>query len=335
MTAAATGEVRAALEAGLDGDRSGRPLITSLERRPSAYATSSALEELDVLLDDGTSLELMFKDLSPAARLEGARRTRPAFIDRPGAEIETYRTVLAGRRLGTATCHASVADPDRERYWLFLERVEGMELYQVGDLDVWAAVARWLAATHTRLSEEAVPLVGGNSAWLRYEDDHFRVWMARALTHHGDGPAGPRLRRLADGYDKVVKGLLAQPRTFVHGELYASNVLVAADGENVRVCPVDWEMAGVGPALVDLAALVAGTWDDEQREVLTVAYYEALRRSAAWAPPPEEFAAHLACCRLHLAVQWLGWSPRWTPPPEHANDWLDEACRLGERLGVS
>ena len=39
----------------------------------------------------------------------------------------------------------------------------------------------------------------------------------------------------------------------------------------------------------------------------------------------ETLSADLARCRLHLALQWLGWSPDWRPPPEHAHDWLGEA----------
>jgi len=36
----------------------------------------------------------------------------------------------------------------------------------------------------------------------------------------------------------------------------------------------------------------------------------------------------------HLALQWLGWSADWTPPPEHARDWLVEALAAAERLGL-
>ena len=333
MTAAPTAEVHAALEGGLNDASPGRRVITSLERRRSAYATSSALEELDVVLDDGTSLELMFKDLSPAVRLEGARRIRPAFIDRPSAEIEAYRRVLPALRLGTARCYASVANSHQERYWLFLERVSGVELYQIGDLEVWAKVARWLAGAHARLAREAGALPR-DVPWIPYDAGYFRLWMARALDAHGAGAAGPYLHRMAEGYELAVNALLAQPRTFVHGELYASNVLVTDAEEDLRVCPVDWEMAGWGPALIDLAALVAGNWDDKQREFLIRAYHEAVPPTLGWPPPPDEFAVALDLARLHLAVQWLGWASSWTPPPEHAHDWLDEACRLGSRLGL-
>ena len=48
----------------------------------------------------------------------------------------------------------------------------------------------------------------------------------------------------------------------------------------------------------------------------------------------DEFDAGARLRRLHLAVQWLGWEPRWEPPAEHRHDWLGEALALAERLGV-
>jgi hypothetical protein len=41
----------------------------------------------------------------------------------------------------------------------------------------------------------------------------------------------------------------------------------------------------------------------------------------------------LNLCSLHLAVQWLGWSAHWSPPPEHAQDWVRQATRAAERIG--
>jgi hypothetical protein len=40
-------------------------------------------------------------------------------------------------------------------------------------------------------------------------------------------------------------------------------------------------------------------------------------------------------CRLHLAVQWLGWAPEWSPPPEHTQDWLGEALGLARKLELA
>ncbi len=66
----------------------------------------------------------------------------------PAREIETYRLILAGRA-GTAACYAAVVDRDQQRYWLLLEKVPGVELHQIGDIEIWQAVARWLAELHT------------------------------------------------------------------------------------------------------------------------------------------------------------------------------------------
>jgi thiamine kinase-like enzyme len=118
------------------------------------------------------------------------------------------------------------------------------------------------------------------------------------------------------------------PKTVIHGEFYASNVLVAGDLASPRVCPVDWELAAAAPGLIDLAALVSGGWGDEDREALVSAYGAAL----GWG----SFSARrLDLARLHLAVQWLGWAgPGWSPPSGQRQDWLGEGLALAERLGL-
>jgi thiamine kinase-like enzyme len=116
----------------------------------------------------------------------------------------------------------------------------------------------------------------------------------------------------------------------VHGEFYASNIVVASNEDGPRVCPIDWEMAGVGPALLDLAALTSGRWSDDERARLELAYVNARGSRLS----KDDLAVGLAACRLHLAVQWLGWSAAWTPPEEHRHDWLGEARAAAERLGL-
>jgi thiamine kinase-like enzyme len=118
------------------------------------------------------------------------------------------------------------------------------------------------------------------------------------------------------------------PSTIIHGELYASNVVIQQAGGGVRVRPVDWEMAGTGPGVLDLAALTAGSWTDDERARIEEAYCEAL---------PVELrpgADDLEYARLLLAAQWLGWSDGWLPPQEHRQDWAAVAVSLIERLGL-
>jgi hypothetical protein len=42
----------------------------------------------------------------------------------------------------------------------------------------------------------------------------------------------------------------------------------------------------------------------------------------------------LDLCQFHIAVQWLGWSLDWTAPPQQAWNWLREALRLAEKIGL-
>ena len=68
-------ELHAALEQVLSRHFGRQRSVIRLDHRPSAYGSSSALEELQVSLDDGTMLQVMFKDLSRQSLLETARRS--------------------------------------------------------------------------------------------------------------------------------------------------------------------------------------------------------------------------------------------------------------------
>lgn len=333
-----TADLRAALERVLRGHFGAPQRILELERRPSAYGSSFIIEELDVRLGDGSVLPIVFKNLSRQALLASARRVKPAFLHDAMREIDVYRTVLAPDALGTATCYGAVVDRRVGRYWLFLEKVPGVELYQIGEFRVWQDVARWLAAMHTRLAQRhGAPIRARVPSLLTYDAAFYRRWLRRARAFaqrmHPSRQARRSLAWLAARYDRVVTRLLALPAIFIHGEFYASNVLIQETAEGRRVCPVDWETAALGPGLIDLAALTAGRWNEAEREALALAYFSALGEPG-WRSSPDAFLTALDCCYLHLAIQWLGWSAEWSPPAEHAQDWLGEALRVADRLSL-
>jgi aminoglycoside phosphotransferase (APT) family kinase protein len=312
----------------------GRPCrVTRLERRPSDYSSSFALEELDVDLDGRTTLRLVLKDLSRPAMLDGARRAKPTFLYDPLREIRAYHDLLATERLGTPTYYGAVVEPEAERYWLLLERVPGVRLSIVGGFAAWEETARWLARLHAAFAGRADRLA--RDGWPRHDGEYYRLWAARAeeFARAADPPLPRatvrRLRRLVAGYGRVVRRLLALPVTLIHGEFYPSNVLIEQRDGPPRVCPVDWETAAVGPGLIDLAALTAGDWTDGQWRALVAAYREVLPGGTE-----DEVLTDLEYCRLHSAVQWAGWSTDWSPPPECARDWLEDALKLAERLGL-
>jgi hypothetical protein len=334
-------------------------LIARVDRRPSPYTSSFALEEIDVLFADGSEAALVMKDLSPDAMEEGARRARPAFLYEPRREIQTYRHILPHAPPGTAACFGIVASAAASRYQLLLERVDGHELRHVGAFSMWERTAHWIARFHASVPSADVDRLARRAKLLVYDEAFYWRWLERARDFAarsqraksdrkggatGGAAASRVLDRIARGYAPVVARLAAMRRTVIHGEFYPCNILIRGTGPRARVCPVDWELAALGPGLIDLAALMTG-WDDRAQRALTRAYRTAARENAvrengarpdADAPRsgriPADFQTDLDCCRLHLAVRMLGWSETWTPPPQHARDWLAEAASLAARI---
>jgi Phosphotransferase enzyme family len=334
----ATADLSAALEDAL-GQYLGQPRrVVEIQRRPPDYWSSYKVELIDIRLDDGSVLPLFFKQLGRRGLVEAAAGIKPPFLDNPLREIEIYRGILNPLRLGTPVCYGALIDPAGDRYWLFLERVSGSMLSQEVEVALWRQAAQWLAGFHASLAGVAENWRRAGRL-LNHDAAYFRIWPRRAKTFLGFSSQSTSEQRrqigwLATRYERVVDALISLPRTVIHGEYYASNVLVHKEGGQVRVCPVDWEMAAVGPGLIDLAALTAGRWTDTERAALCDAYRTALPPGSEWDSKPDALRTMLDHCRIHLAVQWLGWSRSWVAPQEHRRDWLSEAVVLAESLGL-
>jgi Ser/Thr protein kinase RdoA (MazF antagonist) len=293
----------------LGGDRD----IQGLALQPYPYRTTHWLAALDVRYADGSSESLMLKDLGSVGD------ARPGFAHDPLREIDVYRRLLPGARLGTASFRAALVDPVNGRFWLAVERVDATELWQIGSFESWRRVAGWLADMHMRLQH------ADSGHLVRWTPEYIGTWIARARALSPDPAVTVAARRAAELTERV----LALPSGFVHGELYPSNVLVEVP--TGRVCAVDWEMAGIGPLLLDLAALTSGSWSARERRQLAAAYWRRTKTTMSL----DELLVELDVCRLLVALQWLGWSRQWTPPPEHAHDWLADVQVLVEEVGLA
>jgi aminoglycoside phosphotransferase (APT) family kinase protein len=205
-------------------------------------------------------------------------------------------------------------------------------------MEQWLSAAAWIARFHAATARQTGIEPAG--PWVRYDAAFYWQWLRRAAAFCRNRGGGTRdqqelIRRLEAHYGRVVDRLLALPCTMIHGELYASNIIVKSGNGGARICPVDWETTAIGPGLIDLAALTAGRWTDLQQARIARAYYEARE------PRPDQarssfdrFLSDLAVCRLHLAVLRLGWAERWEPPREHEYDWWGETRRLADQLGL-
>lgn len=293
--------------------------IRCVESWPYPYATSFHLDEVVVEFDDGQRDVLILKDFARSRMLIDAREHRPAADDDPTREIQTYRRVLAPAGIGPA-CRASVIDPVAGRFWLFTEKVPGVELWQIGDVEVWEDVVRWLSELHAKHRPSTNAITGADD--LPVLD---AVWFERTVTRacasleSSSDPRAATLRRGLLGLD-LAAALGALPQTLVHGELYASNVLIGRTGERLTVWPIDWETAALGTALIDLAAISSG-WDATTQQRLVDAY-GALPGSHR----------DLQLCRLHLALRYIAWPQAWAPPAEHRHDWIGSAVELVEQV---
>src|SRR5439155_24601424 len=172
-----------------------------VRRRPSAFRSSSPIVEVDARFDDGRMATVVVKDLGRSSQVERVRRAKPAFLYDPLREIVTYRNVLAGAGLGTAELHGFLVEPHKDRYLLALEKVEGVELYQVGEIEVWQEALRWLARLHDRFRGRDLP-----ARLIRYDPAYFQRWRGRARQFDGfDAP----------GYNDLVQRLTSLPPTLL------------------------------------------------------------------------------------------------------------------------
>lgn len=299
--------------------------IEVVRRRPCEYQTSFPIELLEVeRLGPGRATIVCkrpdWDELDATAQL-----AKPHFLHDPEREACVYGRLLprgpAGppRLLGTAF--------EDGRAWLFLERVEGRPLSEVGERELWEEAAAWLGRFHAAFAGDAsAPAV--RCPLVERDASFHRRWIERACEYGRDAPPERRavFDHLAQEHEQVVEALLAMQTTLLHGEFYASNVLIAAGEGGVRVAPLDWELAGPGPGALDLAALVSG-WPAADREAMRLAYEGALGAPLS--------ARELELARLQVAIQWLGWAPpEWQPPADQRRDWGAEAIEIAEELGL-
>lgn len=301
------------------------------ERRPLSYCSTFPLEELRVRWGNNSDERLVWKDLSHEGPADPVWAVKAAFLRDPLREITVYRDLLAPAGLSTPRYRGALSQAERGRHWLFLDHVDGDPLWQCGEDEVWQGAARWLAQLHARFAGRVERLP---RRLLRHDSAYYRRWLERARRFvrwpQESDDCSRDFAWLAARATKVVDWLIEQPATLLHGEFYPANVLVEPRCDGTRIRPLDWEMAGIGSGLLDLAALVSGVWSEADREMLVSAYRSEL--PVELRPSEGELRGGLARCRLLLAVQWLGWSEHWTPPQEHAHDWLGTALELAAEV---
>jgi aminoglycoside phosphotransferase (APT) family kinase protein len=315
--------------------------ITSWSRRKSAYSSSCQITNLQVELDGGEWHSFVLKELNSTSWLPTAQQVRPAFLYDSQREIHVYRNILSELGLGTPRYLGSQIDTENHRQWLMLERARGPLLWQVGQDSCWQASAGWLATFHQcakQFSQQKKR--AARTTLVDYGEEYFLEWAKRAerfLSIHladSDAELARQFRKIFNRYDRVARFLSQLPRTLVHGEYYPSNVIIREDGRGRHVCPIDWELAGRGSGILDLAALSFGDWSPEKKGALIRAYREVLPPTNDLALTLQETHEAVEYGHLHFCMRQLGWASEWQPPDQHSKNWVEEALILAKKLAI-
>lgn len=298
--------------------------ITVVSELPAPTSTSYALRRLLLELADGRTLDLLLKefDVSPHAP--------DAALRRAARERYVYEKLLAPRHLGTPELYGVVWDDREGRHWLLLEFVAGHKLRR-HPVDDGVAAAAWLARLQVSVSGQEAELARPGLL-LTYDGGYFRETADRALRAVGSRfrSLRRRLETAVTGYDDLVDKICSAEPTVVHGSYRRKNVIVDPRVTPPRVCPADWELAGLGPPLHDLAFIADGC-DPPAVELLCRSY--AAGSAGLTVAGIDDMLVAIERLRLHKALRSLARSAEWAYPEETVTKLVSKAERI--RGGLS
>lgn len=292
--------------------------VTELVVTPSLDASTHPIYRLELGFHDGRRESLIVKCSQPLPDRSADR------------EESVYRSLLAERAFGAPLLYASCAAGESGGTWLFLEDVGRHRLDRCGRRG-WTAAFRALARLHAAFDgrERELADVG---CLTDHDADFYRAQTTAAMASvsvHGTTAAATRLQRMCGWWlASTVAELTAQPRTLVHGNMYAPSVHVQP-GLRVRI--LDWETAAIGVPAWDLSRLLAG-WGSAKPGL--VAEYAAEFARQVGAPPDRgALGRTLALCDILRSLRTLHW---WKAPcadPAYVDGLLDHMERSWRGLG--
>lgn len=208
------------------------------------------------------------KKKSAVYRLKGIYGNGSAVIAkrclRNAAAIERtiYQEILPRLPVPTLDYYGFLEEPDSNYCWLFVEDAAGQD-YSPHKSEHRSAAGRFLGLLHaSATSIDATARLPDRGP--QYYLDQLRA-AANTILRNLDNPALTGndimiLRKILAQYELLesrwgeVKALCDNiPKTLVHGDFVAKNMYVRTSEEGVRVFPFDWEMAGWGAMIADLA----------------------------------------------------------------------------------
>jgi hypothetical protein len=281
-----------ALQEGLSSWLGRAVRICYVSSSPLPMRSTYPIERVQVYLDSGEQMPIIFKRLRPEPGRGSPR------------EVLIYRGLLAGQRFGAPELYASAHCTEQGRYWLFLEDV-GDESLERCARPAWIAAVRWLAEMHgTYLGRESELR---RLDWLADSgpETYLLCFHAarRNLEQAGAVAALPGFEKLTAIVPAVAEYLARQPRTLVHGDVFPHNIMVQS-GRRIR--PIDWESASLGLAALDVARLLDG-WGPAEPALLDC-YLSECARHARQSLNAKAFRKAFRLCGVLVALLHFAWS---------------------------
>ena len=272
--------------------------IVRLDRERLASSTSYETSLLKATLEDGREFKVFLKDYAHSMRPKDDPEQR---CER---EMRFYRDLAPAGELGTPKYFGSVWEPQRGRRWLLMEYVQGTPVRYCA-FESWYLATAWLGRLHGHFARQLDRL--RTCGFLAHHDERFFTSKAEnslaAVRRNWPALADQLSESLRD-YHRVVRTMVDQPRTLVHGGFRPINVLINIQGDPDRTCTIDWEEAGVGSPLSDLAYFVDG-FKAERLAQLLDAYRDGAGPYGLTLPPEEQMIHVINCFRLHKLVHSL------------------------------
>jgi hypothetical protein len=241
---------------------------------------------------------------------------------------------------------------DEEAGWVVLEVLTGLRPATEWTAEDYEEAIVNLVAMHDRFWGLAADLT--IYPWLaRVLDADYDLTVQAAREAAQALTTGARLPQLADAHharlftcltdaaDAVVAPLRAEPATLIHGDYWPGNIARPLDGRQIVF---DWQMAGIGPAILDLVGFVQASHMRLRPPLSAAAMIDLYRRRCDALVEPGWDDARFALLWDH-ALMWLfmvNWLGRLaTMPPENyaalhesfSRVWLDAlAAAVARRL---
>lgn len=315
-------ELTTAIQAMLSDVLQRSVMVGGLSRSPSPFASRVPAEVVTAELAEGMTYRLFLK--SP-----GNEEADHPDKQRRDRELLVYADLFADRELPVPRWLGGGWNPRIRRHDLYLEHIDDWDLRYQG-LEYWYLSAGCLGDLHRAFAQAREDLLARDYL-LRLDADYFNAWAHRALAavRWQSARLGRRHERVVGAFRRGAELLAVQPPTLVHNDLSPKNVLADRSARPARICFVDWEMAGIGCGLLDLAHLKYGLQPPEEAE-LCASYYEAVRGADVLPGKEKELMAVLAACEIHETNVRLWCSARWSLPEDRLEEWIsDTEAALG------